>query len=133
MPETFDLKNTYVHLAGTEAETIPVTEAFWPEVIAGKRTLEGWLVTVFPQTADWPTWEIHPAGHEILTLLSGAIELVLAEPTGPRSVAMVAGSTLVVPPGTWHTAKVKEAGELLAITAGQGTQHAPGPPDPAAG
>ncbi len=132
MPDPFELNSSYVHLTdGGQAEVIPVTKDFWPEVIAGKRRLDGWLVTRMPQERDWPTWEMHPAGHEVLVLLSGAMDLILAGAEGQVRVALASGSSFVVPPGTWHTAKVKEPGELLAITAGQGTCHAETPPTPA--
>lgn len=130
MTDSFDLNSTYVHLTGDGvAETIPVTEEFWPQVIAGKRPLGGWLVTRSSQTRDWPTWEMHPAGHEILILLSGRMDLILDEADGPRRIVLETGSAFVVPPGTWHTAKVAEVSELLAITAGQGTRHAETPPE----
>jgi hypothetical protein len=34
-------------------------------------------------------------------------------------------ATVVVPRGTWHTAKVLEPSEALHITWGEGTQHRP--------
>ncbi len=131
MQGTFELTSTYVHLTDEGvAETLPLTSDFWPEVMAGKRRLAGWLVTCSPQTRDWPTWEMHPAGHEILVLLSGEMDLLLMEPAGQRRVALSPGSSFIVPPGTWHTARVKGPGELLAITAGRGTRIARTPPDP---
>ena len=35
------------------------------------------LVSTYSFDADWPTWEIHPAGDEIVCLLSGEARLIL--------------------------------------------------------
>jgi quercetin dioxygenase-like cupin family protein len=77
------------------------------------------------QAKDWDHWERHPAGEEILTLLSGELELVLDLPDGERRAVLTAGQTFVVPRGIWHRAIVRQPGELLFITAGAGTEHRP--------
>jgi quercetin dioxygenase-like cupin family protein len=131
MPEArtsaFDLKRTYVHLAdGPAAVAVPVGPDFW-ETIGERADLQsGRLVTRFAQTADWPHWEVHPAGEEVLHLISGELELVLEGAAGgAASVTLRAGDTFIVPRGTWHRGLVHKAGELLGITYGAGTQHRP--------
>lgn len=59
--------------------------------------------------------------------LSGAATLVLEAPDGRRSeVALTKpGSYVLVPRGTWHTAKTQVPPTMFFITAGEGTQHRP--------
>ena len=87
---------TYIAIHGTAAEAIPVTESFWPEVMAGKRQIAGWLMTAFPQTEDWPSWERHPKGEEILVMLKGALTLVFDD-----------GSILVFTPEGLRSGSIK--------------------------
>lgn len=122
----FDLKSTYVHLAdGPAAVEVPVGPDFWQQIDQRTDLQSGRLVTRFHQSADWPHWEMHPAGEEVLHLISGELELVLEEPRGERSVTLRAGDTFIVPRGTWHRGIVHAAGELLGITYGAGTQQRP--------
>jgi len=72
----FDLTGTYIQLDdGPDARPIPVGNDFWEKL--GQRTdlRGGRLVMVGHQSADWPNWEMHPAGEEILYLISGALNL----------------------------------------------------------
>ena len=64
----FNPTTTYITIDGNAATAIPVTESFWPEVMAGTREIGGWLMTAFPQAEDWATWERHPKGEEILII-----------------------------------------------------------------
>jgi oxalate decarboxylase/phosphoglucose isomerase-like protein (cupin superfamily) len=68
---------------------------------------------------------MHPAGDEVVCLLSGAIDVVLEEQHGERVVGLEPGSTCIVPRGVWHRAIVHEPGDTLHITRGEGTQHRP--------
>lgn len=122
----FDLDSTYVQLRdGPDAIAIPVTPDFWQRIGERPDLHEGRLVTVSRQTADWPHWEMHPAGEEIVYLLAGAMDLILDEPGGERAVALRAGRAVIVPRGIWHRAIVREPGAALFITRGAGTQHRP--------
>ena len=64
---------------------------------------------------------MHPAGDEILYLLSGKIDLILENNEALETVSLSAGKAVIVPAGTWHTAKIREPGDLLSITRGAGT------------
>jgi mannose-6-phosphate isomerase-like protein (cupin superfamily) len=75
--------------------------------------------------ADWTNWEMHPAGDEVLIMLEGKATFILDLPSGFREVVLGAGRLLVIPKQVWHTAKVNESSQLMAITAGAGTQHRP--------
>lgn len=123
---TFDLDTTYLALASSgEVTTMAVTDEFWATVDERTELTGGRLVMLAHYEADWPSWEIHPAGDEIVYLLSGAVDLVLDEPDGERIVALRGRSACVVPAGTWHTARVHEPGPAVHITAGDGTEHRP--------
>lgn len=122
----FDLGNTYLHLRdGLDAIPVPVGPDFWQRIDERTDLDEGRLVMVSRMTADWPHWEMHPAGDEIVYLLSGAMDLVFDEPGGERIVALRPGQAVIVPRGMWHRGIVRTAGEALFITPGAGTQHRP--------
>jgi len=79
---------------------------------------------------DWPTWERHPAGDELVCLLSGQADLILRTPRGDEVVNLAAaGSFVLVPRNTWHTAHISEPTELLFITPGEGTENVETPED----
>jgi mannose-6-phosphate isomerase-like protein (cupin superfamily) len=131
----FDLVNNYLHLGdGGEAFRVAITPAFWPALMSGdyreegvRRIAEdgGWLAASYQVQQDMKHWEMHPAGDEILFMLSGEIDVVLDEPGGERVVNVKAGTACVVPRGIWHRQVVKSPGQQFALTYGKGTQHRP--------
>ena len=122
----FDLAGTYVHLDdGPAAVAVEVDEDFWEKVESRPELHGGRLVGTFHNAADWDVWEIHPAGDEVVCLLSGAIDVVLEEESGERTIELAAGETCIVPRGVWHTASIRTPGDTLHITRGAGTQHRP--------
>lgn len=84
-----------------------------------------YLVGIHPLTADWPHWEMHPKGSEVLVFLEGEVEMSLDDGQTVKLAHVSAGQTLVVPPGVWHRARVLEPGRMLGITYGEGTAHRP--------
>ena len=100
-------------------------DRFWATIQERTDLDEGRLMGVTGQSADWDHWERHPAGEEILTLLSGEMELVLDMDGGEQRTVLKAGETFIVPRGIWHRGIVKEAGRLMFVTAGAGTEHRP--------
>ncbi len=88
------------------------------------------LISTHEFAEDWPTWEIHPAGDELVLLLSGAATFLLRD--GPRDVPVKLnepGTYVVVPRNTWHTARVAEPTRMLFITPGERTENAVEPND----
>lgn len=82
------------------------------------------LISCYEFSKDWPSWEVHPNGDEIVVLLAGQATFLLELDSGETSVSLdKTGSYVVVPKGVWHTAKVSETAKLLFITPGEGTQH----------
>lgn len=120
---------TYLHL-GPEGTSIPleVDDAFWGKLSTGgfDHLGPGRLVSTYEFSEDWASWEQHPAGEEVVVLISGALEFVLETADGERKIALKQpGQFLLVPRGTWHTANVTDSATVLFITPGEGTGHRP--------
>jgi mannose-6-phosphate isomerase-like protein (cupin superfamily) len=121
----FDLERTYVHLSdGPDAKRVEVTPDFWQTISANPALRGGRLVTASRFTADWPHWEMHPAGEELVVLSSGALDLVLEGADGAHTALALRGRRAVlIPRGTWHWARVHEPSEMWFVTYGEGTRH----------
>ena len=126
-PSARDLIDTFAHLGDDGAVTpLPVTETFWQDLAQRSDLTAGRLVSFYEFDSDWESWEVHPAGDEIVCLVSGAADLLLELPDGVATVELrTPGSYAIVPRGTWHTAHAKEPTRALFITAGAGTDHKP--------
>lgn len=76
----------------------------------------------------WPGWEMHPKGDETVMLIEGAAEFVLWI-GGREAVVQVdrPGQYVIVPKGTWHTARPLRPTTMLFLTPGEGTEHAETP------
>jgi mannose-6-phosphate isomerase-like protein (cupin superfamily) len=126
MTQPFSLASTYLHLRADEsAVAMEGGDKFWAGIAKRTDLEQGRLMGRTSQSEDWDHWERHPAGDEILTLLSGELELVLDLPEGERRAVLTAGQTFVVPRGIWHRGIVRQPGELMFITPGAGTEHRP--------
>jgi mannose-6-phosphate isomerase-like protein (cupin superfamily) len=122
---TFDLEKTYLGLDGAGRVTpLPVGPDFWA-TIASNPGAGGTLVTVGTGEGDWPHWEMHPRGDEVLVLLEGSVRMVFERAGGDETIDMAPGSTLIVPQGTWHRAVAQRGLRMLFLTYGAGTQHKP--------
>jgi len=87
---------------------------------------EGRLVSLYTFSESWDSWEMHPAGDELVVCLSGEVILHQEAPDGTTGqVTLGAGQYAVNAPGVWHTADVAQAATVLFITSGLGTQHRP--------
>ena len=127
-PSTFDLINTYVHLQdGADAVPVAVGDDFWATIDKRTELHSGRLVTLFhiQSTDEWVHWEMHPAGDEIVCLLSGAIDLILQEREREWSLELRARTAGIIPRGVWHRAIVHTPSDVLFITRGAGTQLRP--------
>lgn len=90
---------------------------------------EGRLVSLYTFTEAWDSWEMHPAGDEVVICLTGALTLLQEGSDGTTSrVTLGPGDYAINPPGIWHTADIPAAAQVLFITAGVGTQHRPRQP-----
>jgi mannose-6-phosphate isomerase-like protein (cupin superfamily) len=129
MPQTgpFNLASTFLRLRpDASVEPLPVDASFWQNLSTGKLGdfRNEYLVTLHSYDRDWPMWEMHPNGDEIVCLISGATTFILDLPGGQKRVELTeAGSYVIVPKGTWHTSRVDGRCCVLFITAGEGTEH----------
>lgn len=120
----FDLEDTYLSLDGQGGLATHPVAGFWESIDTNESVLAT-LVSAFVSTEDWPHWEIHPGGEEVLILLEGRMTLILDEAGGERQVEMTPGSTCIVPKGVWHRALVPQVSKFIALTYGAGTTHRP--------
>lgn len=82
------------------------------------------LVSLHTFTEDWPTWERHPAGDELVMLLSGAVTLIVQTESGEQSLQLEKPNHyVVVPKNCWHTMKTRTRSSMLFITPGEGTEN----------
>ncbi len=87
---------------------------------------EGRLVTMYRFTQSWDSWEMHPAGDEVVLCIDGQMTLHQEHADGTiATVTIGPGEYVVNPPGCWHTSDVEADATALFITAGLGTEHRP--------
>jgi mannose-6-phosphate isomerase-like protein (cupin superfamily) len=119
-----DLASTFVVLQPDQAAVpVAVTPTIWQELDQRFDGFKGRvLVSCFSFDSDWDSWEMHPAGDEIVCLLSGRASFEF-EGRGHVAELSTPGSYVIVPKGTWHIAHTSVPTKMLFITPGQGTQH----------
>jgi mannose-6-phosphate isomerase-like protein (cupin superfamily) len=129
--DPFDLSSTFVHLGlGARAEALPDFE-WTPAYLARYEAShagdgdEGRLVCITEQESTWDRWERHPAGDEVVLLLSGRVDLVQDLGDRERVVQLRPGRAAINPAGVWHRGVVHQPGRALFITPGRGTEHRP--------
>jgi mannose-6-phosphate isomerase-like protein (cupin superfamily) len=74
---------------------------------------------------DWPVWECHPAGDEVVIVLSGKAELVQLIDGEERRTVLTTGEAIINPAGVRHTANVIQPFSAVYITPCPGTEHHP--------
>lgn len=129
MSDALDLAKSHIHLGlGATATVLPNFE--WSEDALAEYDRrfaadgdDGRLVTMGAIDADWSIWERHPAGEEVVVLVSGRADMVQWIDGAEHVVPMRQGQAMVNPTGVWHTARVHEPGTALFITPGRGTEH----------
>lgn len=126
-----DLRQHPVHLGlgATAQAQPPFTGMAWYADYARRVAAdgsEGRLVSLHDFTDDWDSWEMHPAGDELVVCFSGEMTLIQETPDGAfHSETLVAGQYLINRAGVWHTASIPEAATALFITAGEGAENRP--------
>lgn len=127
----FDLSRTYVHL-GRDATATELPDFEWSAECLEAYTDrfaadgdDGRLVCVTPQSATWDSWERHPAGDELVVLLSGRVDVVQELDGAEVTTPLLPGEAVVNPRGVWHRSVVHEPGDALFVTPGRGTEHRP--------
>jgi mannose-6-phosphate isomerase-like protein (cupin superfamily) len=86
--------------------------------------VEGRLVSMYTFTEDWDSWEMHPAGAEVVVCVAGSMTIHQEMADGTKAtVTLRVGDYAINPPGAWHTADVTESATAVFVTAGLGTEH----------
>ena len=125
----FRLADTPVHLGlGASAsvlEPFDGTPAWYERYGAarGGDGVEGRLVALHTFTEPWPTWEVHPHGHELVVCTEGRVTLHQELDAGVHTVSLGPGDAVINPPGVWHTVDVDDHATVLFVTAGLGTEN----------
>lgn len=83
----------------------------------------GRLICLYETKTDWGAWEAHPAGDELVVVVSGKGEFIQEIDGQERRVILGPGDAIINPPGIWHTANVIEPFLALFVTPGPGTTH----------
>lgn len=123
------LEERFVHLGlgASAVEQPPFTGMDWYDAYGARHDgdgIEGRLVSQYTFTENWTSWEMHPAGAEVVICTAGTMVLVQEHPDGRREdMTLAAGEYAINPPGVWHTADVAESATAIFITAGEGTEH----------
>jgi len=129
----FDLNETPIHLSskvGANERAIPLPgfgfdgpsfEAYISQHCASDAP--GRLIMVETTPEDWPAWECHTEGDEIVIVLEGKAELVQEIDGEERRTPVGPGSTMINPAGVWHTADVEQPMKAIYITPCPGTEH----------
>ena len=131
MADGFSLAERPVHL-GPGATAIPQPEFTGPDWYEqyGERHdadgVEGRLVSMFTFSESWDSWEMHPAGHELVLCTAGRMTLIQEHPDGEViQVTIGAGEYAINPPGVWHTADISGEATAVFVTSGLGTENRP--------
>ena len=106
-------------------DTVRVTPKIYEELDSKFDKLKNHvLIAEYGFCESWPTRERHPAGDEIVVLLSGQAEMVMRKNGDDECIPLTeSGSYVVVPAGTWHTARTSVAARMLFVTPGEGTEN----------
>lgn len=128
MSKPIDLTHDAVHLSDRQ-QMIPVLqfEHRYDEYVA-KHCVGGEvgrLVTLFTSTEHWSSWETHPAGDELVLVISGRAEFIQLVDGVERRVVVGPNQAIINPAGVAHTANVIEPFAALYVTPGPDTSHRP--------
>jgi hypothetical protein len=124
----FSLEKFPAHLGlGATATREPefTGDVAWYEAYGARHTAdgkEGRLVSMHTFTKSWETWEMHPAGAEMVICTAGQITLHQEIGGKVRTAHLSASEAIINPPGVWHTADVSAPATAVFITAGVGTE-----------
>lgn len=92
---------------------------------------DGWLMACFHASSNRDVhsdhWEIHPAGQEVVAVLSGSARLILRanDSAVEETVVLKAGSACVVPRNRWHRIEIDGPTDLQSITPRHGSRVEP--------
>jgi len=131
----FDLSTTPIHLdseVGAKSPAVPLPDFGFDGPSFGayigahcKEGAPGRLLMVESTPNDWPAWERHTEGDEIVIVLEGTGDFMQEIDGEVRVTRFEAGATLINPTGAWHTANVETPMKAIYITPCPGTESRP--------
>ncbi len=131
----FDLSQSPIHLSsrvGADNPAVPLHgfgfdgPAFEAYIAAHCTPADpGRLVMIETSPTDWPAWECHAEGDELVIVLAGEAEFIQEIDGRERRFSVKAGDTVINPAGVWHTANVRQPLQAIYITPCPGTEHRP--------
>lgn len=123
----FDLATCFAHLddAGGAKAQPEFGGMEWYADYEARNGGSGRLVALHAFSAPWDSWEMHPAGDEMVICTRGELTLVQEAQGGEVRIPLLAGQYAINPAGVWHTADADTPCDVLFITAGAGTRHKP--------
>ncbi len=127
----FDLSASPIHLGADHAPAEPLpgfqhTDAgFEAYAVAHCRAGPGRIVMMERSTEDWPAWERHPEGDEVVIIVEGRADFHQEIDGEVRTLAVGPGDAVINPAGVWHTADVHAPVTAIYITPAPGTEHKP--------
>lgn len=130
MTTPINLGHTPVHL-GTRGVAEKIDDfhfdpASFEKYIGAKCGQEpGHLAMIEETPTDWPAWECHPEGDELVIVLAGRATFLQEMSEGTISVDVGPGDAVLNPRGVWHTANVTEPLRAIYVTPCPGTNHRP--------
>lgn len=129
----FSIEHRPVHLApegGVVVQPLFTGEADWFFAYDDRHAADGSagrLVSCHVFSESWTSWEMHPAGDELVLCIGGGLTVIQCDAAGTITtrIDLGPGDYAVNPAGVWHTADVDSAATVLFITPGSGTTHRP--------
>ncbi|MEO7240643.1 MAG: cupin domain-containing protein [Sphingomicrobium sp.] len=123
-PVVYHLGQHFVQLTRDDVcLPVEVDPSFWEHGLDALPP--GRLVSLIESDCDWPSWERHPNGEELIVQLSGELVLIFEIDGATIERRLTGGDFTIVPRGIWHTADVPQVGKALFITPGDGTEGRP--------
>src|SRR5258705_11240699 len=114
MQQPIDIAKTFLHLRnGGDAAPVKVTASFWRATEQREGFVLGAVDFATPRDLHSSHAEMHPEADEVLLLVSGALDVVLEDGDGQKTLALAAGQAAIVPRGVWHHLVMREPGRLV--------------------
>ncbi len=129
----YDLSKTPIHLqTSSEAGAVPVADFSFDGPSFERYTADyctdggpGRLMMIEESPVNWPAWECHTQGDEVVFVLAGSGTFIQQSDEGEVRLSFAPGSAIINPRGVWHTADVDSPMRAIYLTPCAGTEHRP--------